>query len=209
MANLITFFRFLLLYALVVLVYNAPPRHQVIGAPVLVLMFILDGLDGYVARKRHEESLFGAIFDIAVDRVVENVLWLVLADLDLVPIWVPIVFLTRGFMVDAVRSHGVSRGLTPFASMRTPIGRFLVAGRMMRTLYAIAKAVTFTWYFLLLPLPATAPDFFRTWGVHLYETGAILTAVCVTLCLVRGLPVLIEFVQSEYGRPGGRQATSA
>ena len=43
----------------------------------------LDGVDGYVARKRNETSVFGSIFDIAIDRVVENVLWVVLADLGL------------------------------------------------------------------------------------------------------------------------------
>jgi len=201
MANLITFFRFVLLYALVALAYNAPPRVQMIDAPLLLFMFILDGVDGYVARRRHEESLWGAIFDITVDRIVENVLWLVLADLDMVPVWVPIVFLTRGFLVDAIRAYNASHGMTPFESMLTGVGRFLVAGRGMRILYAVMKAITFAWFFWLQPMAVTAPSFYSSYGIRLHEVGALLTAVSVTLCLVRGFPVIIEFLFAKYGRP--------
>jgi len=95
MANLITLSRFLLLFVLVALAVQAPPTWQLVDAPLLVLIIALDGIDGYVARRRGEASAFGSIFDIVVDRVVENVLWIVLAYLSLVPLWVAIVFITR------------------------------------------------------------------------------------------------------------------
>ena len=85
MANLITLLRFLLLFLLVAMAYWASPHLQMINAPLLVLIIALDGLDGWVARRRGETSVFGSIFDIAVDRVVENVLWIVLGDLGLDP----------------------------------------------------------------------------------------------------------------------------
>ena len=108
MANIITLTRFIMLFILVALVYTPKPALQLINAPLLALIFILDGVDGYVARKRRETSLFGALFDIAADRVVENVLWLVLVDLDIIPVWVAIVFLARSFVVDSIRSQGAS-----------------------------------------------------------------------------------------------------
>ena len=103
MANLITLGRFLLLFLLVTAAYEASPAWQVANAPLLLLIIALDGVDGYVARKRNETSVFGSIFDIAIDRVVENVLWVILADLGLVPIWVAIVFITRSSIVDSIR----------------------------------------------------------------------------------------------------------
>ena len=81
MANIITLVRFLLLFLLVAMAYQAGPHWQLLNAPLLVLIMGLDALDGYVARRRRETSVFGAIFDIAVDRVVENVLWVVLGHL--------------------------------------------------------------------------------------------------------------------------------
>ena len=92
MANLITLGRFILLIVLVVLAYAQNPQLQLVNFPLLVIIFILDGVDGYIARKRDEVSLFGAIFDIAIDRVVENVLWVVLVDLRIIPVWVAVVF---------------------------------------------------------------------------------------------------------------------
>src|SRR3990172_1225300 len=114
MANLITAARFALLFVLVALAYGAPPDWQLLNAPLLLLIMVLDGVDGYVARKRGEVTAFGAIFDIAVDRVVEMVLWVVLADLGLVPIWVAIVFVTRGSLVDSIRYAPISSPETPF-----------------------------------------------------------------------------------------------
>ena len=114
MANLITTIRFALLFVLVASAYFATATWQLLNAPLLLLIIALDGVDGYVARRRGETSAFGAIFDIAVDRVVENVLWVVLAHLDLVPVWVAIVFITRGSIVDSIRYAAISGGKTAF-----------------------------------------------------------------------------------------------
>src|SRR3546814_3442538 len=61
--------------SLVAMAYWAPPRWQLLDPPLLLLIISLDGLDGWVARRRGETSVFGAVFDIAADRVVEAVLW--------------------------------------------------------------------------------------------------------------------------------------
>ena len=83
---------------------------------LIIFIFVSDGLDGYIARKRNETSLFGALFDIAGDRIVELTLWIVAADIDLVPIWVPLVFIIRGVIVDTIRSsNAVAEGMAPFA----------------------------------------------------------------------------------------------
>jgi CDP-diacylglycerol--glycerol-3-phosphate 3-phosphatidyltransferase len=197
MANLITALRLVLLFVLVALAYFASPVVQLVNAPLLILVFALDGLDGYVARKRGEQSLFGSIFDIAVDRVVENVLWVVLADLDLVPVWVSIVFITRGLLVDSLRSQAATQGETPFGMMRSPIGRFLVAGRLLRMLYGVVKAVTFGWIFLLQPWPELFPGFWARGSAALEMATAVLVYLAVALCVLRGVPVIAEAALSE------------
>ncbi|HHQ14046.1 MAG TPA: CDP-alcohol phosphatidyltransferase family protein, partial [Chromatiales bacterium] len=138
MANLITLSRLLLLILVVVVAYQPPAAWQLIDIPLLILVFVTDGLDGYVARKRGEVSLFGAMFDIAGDRIVELTMWMVLADLDMVPIWVPLVFVIRGVIVDTIRAgQATEHGQSPFAAIRTGIGRWLVAGQFMRIFYAV------------------------------------------------------------------------
>ena len=194
MANLITLCRLLLLFLLVVMAYHAPPAWQLIDAPLLLLIIALDGLDGYVARKLSETSVFGSIFDIAVDRVVENVLWVVLADLDLVPIWVAIVFITRSSIVDSIRYTAISRGETAFGIMQSPWGRFLVAGRFMRGFYGGLKALAFGSIFLIQPWPTLYPELWAHKSSILDPVTTALVYASVAVCLLRGAPVVAEFL---------------
>lgn len=196
MANLITLGRFLLLFLLVASAYSAPPAWQLGNAPLLLLIIALDGLDGYVARKRNETSIFGSIFDIAIDRVVENVLWVVLADLGLVPIWVAIVFITRSSIVDSIRYAAISRGETAFGSIHSQLGRILVSGRLMRGLYGALKAATFGWVFFLQPLPVLFPEIWESYSAPALWIGELLVYASVVICLLRALPVILEFLSA-------------
>jgi CDP-diacylglycerol--glycerol-3-phosphate 3-phosphatidyltransferase len=199
MANCITFLRLLLLYALVALAYHPDPRWQTLNLPMLIVIFVLDGVDGYVARRRDETSLFGAIFDITIDRIVENILWVVVMDLGFIPLWVVLVFLTRSFLVDSLRAQGASRGQTPFGMMRSPAGKFLVAGRFMRIFYGAVKAAAFGFIFMTQPWPSLWPDFYAHWIDWIQGIKNALVLTAVALCLLRGLPVLIEFAAAENG----------
>ena len=198
MANLITLSRLLLLIAVVVIAYRPTSLLQFASVPLMILVFVTDGLDGYVARKRHEDSLFGAMFDIAGDRIVELTMWIVLADLDLVPIWVPLIFVGRGVVVDTIRaSQASSHRASPFAMMESSLGKWLVAGKFMRIFYAVLKAHAFCWLLLIQPMPAVFPSFWNEWGWLLNLVGMVLVYSAVVICIARGLPVIVEFVYNE------------
>src|SRR5699024_6868753 len=193
MANWITFARFLLLFVLLGIVYSGAPGLQLINAPLTLLIIVLDGVDGWVARRFNEESLFGATFDIAIDRIVETVLWIVLAHLGYIGVWIPLLFVIRGNLVDAIRSKGAESGTAAFDMMQSPVGRFLVAGRFMRGFYAVIKAVTFAWILFWQPFAALAPEFWAGWSDGLLGIGLLLAWLSAALCIIRGLPVIMEF----------------
>lgn len=194
MANLITLLRFLLLFLLVGMAYWASPQWQLLNAPLLLLIIGLDAVDGWVARRRGEASVFGSVFDIAVDRVVENVLWIVLSNLDLIPIWVALVFIVRGVIVDAIRYAAIAQGVSAFDTLRGPLARMLVGGRWMRGSYGALKAGTFAWVLLLQPLPHLSPQLWSHWATALQGLTSFLVLATVGMCLLRGLPVITEFV---------------
>ncbi len=194
MANLITLGRFLLLFVLVAMTYWAPPTWQLLSAPLLVLIISLDGLDGYVARRRNETTVFGSIFDIAVDRVVENVLWIVLGNLGLIPIWVAIVFIVRGAIVNSIRYAAISGGKTVYGMMASRWGRALVSSRFMRAFYGALKAVTFAWVLLIQPWPELDAASWAEWAVPVQAITMALVVASVIVCLLRGVPVVWEFV---------------
>ncbi len=210
MANLVTLSRLLLLLVVVWLFYQPLSAWSFASFFLIIFIFVSDGLDGYIARKRNETSLFGALFDIAGDRIVELTLWFVAADVDLVPIWVPLVFIIRGVIVDTIRSsNAVAEGVAPFALMRSPLGKFIVAGKLMRSLYAVAKASAFTGLALQAPFPAVLPELWDRVGGLVTGLTYFFVYLSVVLCVVRGLPVIAEFVYAQKSdilrRPGKRQ----
>lgn len=193
MANVITLTRLLLIFPLVAMIYWASPDWLWLAPPLLLLIIALDGLDGYVARKRLETSVFGSIFDIAADRVIEYVLWTVLGHVGLVPMWVALLFIIRGTLVDSIRYAAIAGGETAFGMMRSRLGRFLVASRTMRGLYGGLKAVTFAWLLSQAPLAYFQPELWGRWGDSFPLVTGILVYAAVVLCLLRGVPVLVEF----------------
>lgn len=66
-------------------------------------------------------------------------MWLVLGDLGLVPMWVAIVFLVRGAVVDTIRYTSRKPGTTVFGMMVSPWGQFIVGGRLMRGLPVVIE----------------------------------------------------------------------
>jgi CDP-diacylglycerol--glycerol-3-phosphate 3-phosphatidyltransferase len=87
--------------------------------------------------------------------------------------------------------------------MERPLARWLVAGRFMRAFYAVVKAHAFCWLLLIQPMPDMMPAFWADWSWLLQGIGSALVWLAVILCLVRGVPVIIEFVMRD------RQAASA
>jgi CDP-diacylglycerol---glycerol-3-phosphate 3-phosphatidyltransferase len=198
MANLITLARLLLLIVVVIVAYQPYSYWHIVNVALLIVVFVSDGIDGYVARKRNETSIFGAVFDIASDRMIEFAMWIVLVDLDIVPVWVPLVFIIRGTLVDAIRTSQVESGkVAPFAALKTPLGKWLVAGRFMRGFYAALKATTFCWLLLIRPLPVLWPGVFEDWMGLLHAIGTALVYASVLTCLIRGVPVIWEFAYRE------------
>ena len=197
MANLITIGRLLLLFGTVGLIYTRSYPVVVLSVFLIAIIFISDALDGYVARRRHAVSDFGAVFDIAGDRVVENTLWIVFAHLGLIGVWAPLLVTTRGFLVDAVRSVSYTAGKSAFGEntmMRTPVTRFLAASRFMRAFYGVAKAFAFLYLTGLfaadLATDSTMADIYAVDAVR--AVGWFMVYATLALTVIRGVPVLID-----------------
>jgi CDP-diacylglycerol--glycerol-3-phosphate 3-phosphatidyltransferase len=193
MANTITLGRLPLLVGIVLLLYLGSPMVQVLTAALVLLLILLDSLDGIVARRRNEVGMLGSKLDIAVDRIVELVMWVVYANLDLISVAIPIIVIIRGGLVDTIRSFSLVYGETSFGMMQTKWGRRLVASGFMRTTYGVAKATAFTLLALTLGLQglwAGTPK--ASWADTLGAIAVVVSWIAAALCVIRGAPVLIE-----------------
>lgn len=192
MANLITFVRLMSVFIIGAIALYATPTWQLLNTPLIIINILLDGLDGIIARSRNETSVFGAVFDIAADRIIEITLWIILAYLHAVSVWVALLFLTRGILVDSLRKTHANQGKTPFSIMTTPLGKFLVASRTMRFAYGTTKLVAFSWLFFLIPAIEIWPHFFISHAYLICYISNFLISTAVAICLARGIPIIVE-----------------
>jgi CDP-diacylglycerol--glycerol-3-phosphate 3-phosphatidyltransferase len=170
------------------LLYFHPPGHTWWALPLILIIIGMDGVDGHIARQRGETSLLGSVLDIAVDRSVELILWVVFADLNRISILVPIIFITRGVMVDAVRSLGTRQNTPAFSQLGSALSKFLVSSRFMRALYGIVKTGAFTLLTLLLVWqPAVDP-----YAQFVQVLASVMVWFSLALCIIRGIPPLLE-----------------
>lgn len=202
-ANALTIARVVLIF-IVIAVWG---RHHTVAAvwldlamvPLLAWAIFMDALDGWAARRYHEESRTGALFDIAGDRIVELALWTFFAirrdatGQPFVVYWVPIVIITRTVLTDLVRSVAFGQGRTAFGkdSMQSAAwARQLTTSRWSRALYGGLKAVTFcalgAWLAWQDMKPAAELRRTLQWTVDalVYATTAF--------SVLRGIPVLWE-----------------
>jgi CDP-diacylglycerol--glycerol-3-phosphate 3-phosphatidyltransferase len=209
LANTISLSRLVFLALCLTLLYQPGATPKVAAFGLVIFILFLDGIDGIIARYRGTASALGSVLDIAIDRVVENVFWIAFVDLDMVPVWVALVVVTRGILTDAVRGFGLARGMTAFEMMKTGWGRRLVSSRFMRALYGVAKVVVFAaliGVYALQDAWAGMPNARLLPGLETAVFGLVLLTVSLTL--IRGLPVLVEarrfFEDPALSQSGGR-----
>ena len=203
MANLLTVLRMILCIIAIEFLFSGRPELAVASFFITLFVVILDGLDGVVARQMNEQSQFGSVFDILGDRVVENLYWIAFACLNWVAVWVPMVVVTRGILTDGFRSIALSQGFTAFGEhsmMKNRFLHFLTASRISRAVYGIAKVLAFL-AVIIANIPNVAfLDILNIQQHQIYEhiqpnlifTANILVYITVLMCIIRGIPVLIE-----------------
>jgi len=189
MANFISIFRTILAFVVIAMLFIKGNKVYWSAFGLTIIVIWMDGLDGYIARKFNECSKFGALLDILSDRIVENVFWISFAVLGWIPLWIPLVVMTRGIITDGLRSLALEQGFTAFGSttmMKNPIGKFIVASNFVRFTYAVCKAIAFA---LLIAAHVPAD----------YQYKSVITIVAyasvyisVFFCVVRGIPVILE-----------------
>jgi phosphatidylglycerophosphate synthase len=203
LANLLTVIRVLLVFVVIAVWSRDRDVHylwlDLAMVPLLAWAIYMDALDGWVARKLHEESKAGALFDIAGDRIVELALWTFFAirrdalGQPFVPFWVPLVIITRTVLTDFIRSVAFGAGKTAFGADSMQSSKWaqqLTSSRWSRAVYGGLKAVAFCALGLLLAWPGLRATDVPPVGVRVAVD--VLVYVTTFFALLRAVPVLWE-----------------
>lgn len=185
--NTITIARVIIALVTIALLWYPDDSMRITSTVLTALVIWADGLDGFFARKLKQCTKLGAVLDIAGDRAVEMMYWIVFAVLNWIPVWVPILYLVRGTFVDAIRAQASEQGFTAFGEktmMKSGLGKFLVASNFSRFTYAVCKALAFC-FVILAQLSWLKDGFVPGLAMALVYASA-------AFCLIRGLPVIVE-----------------
>lgn len=190
MANFISIFRIFLVFIAIYLLFQYDFYGYLWALFLTVFAFILDGVDGWVARKFNETSKLGAVLDIMGDRIAENTFWVSFAVLGWIPLIFPLIALTRGFVTDSLRSVALEQGYTAFGecSMQSSkFGYFICSSKFSRITYAVAKVLAF-----ILLIAANIPYLKFETAIKIEYAAFASAFIAIEFCVLRGLPVIFE-----------------
>jgi cardiolipin synthase (CMP-forming) len=145
-ANKITILRILLIpFFVVELIYylqTANEVHRLLALLTFAVTAILDGVDGYIARRYNQKSELGAILDPLADKMllVSGIITLSLnhaSFLGQIPLWLTGTILGRDLLV-----------ITGIAVVRLTVGKVIVRPRLMGKIATVFQMILVVWILL-------------------------------------------------------------
>ncbi len=115
--NKLTIFRIILVPIMVIIPFlniqgdflGIPTEFLIIDF-IFILASITDKLDGYLARKYNQITVFGKFLDPLADKILVLSAMVMLVEMAKLPAWIPIIVLAREFVVSGYRLVAVEKG---------------------------------------------------------------------------------------------------
>ena len=157
---------------------------RIVAVVLALLAGLTDLLDGYLARKYHWISDFGALMDPLADKIFVTGTMLIAVEYRLIPAWIAIAVLFREFMVTGLRTLAARKQVVISADRW---GKLKTAMQMsMLGLAGIA------W---IIEGNDTVPYFYNTsiWGIRIWYVWMGYLTIIVLVTLLSGLGYFIRY----------------
>ncbi len=99
-----------------------------IAGVIFIIASLTDFLDGYLARKYNLVTDLGKMLDAIADKVLVNPILVILACNNFIPAIIPVIYITRDIIVDAIKMQAASKG-TVVAAIKS--GKLKTASMMI------------------------------------------------------------------------------
>lgn len=120
--------------------FRIPIEYWIIDC-VFILASLTDKLDGYLARKNDQVTTFGKFLDPLADKILVLAAMVMLVEMDKLPAWIPIIVLTREFLVSGYRLIAVEKGGKVIAASNW--GKLKTVTQMLAIILAFADLHAF------------------------------------------------------------------
>ena len=84
--------------------------NYLIAGVIFIIASLTDWLDGYLARKNNQVTDLGKMLDAIADKVLVSPVLIALAANGYIPSVIPVIYITRDIVVDAIKMQAASRG---------------------------------------------------------------------------------------------------
>ena len=177
--NSLTLLRIFFVPLLIVVLLTRSPNVELWGFPmhfefwgvlILLLAAATDWADGYLARRRMQETTLGILLDPIADKLLISAAFISLVDMHLVPAWMVVIIVGREFTILGLRNIASAEGFTIQASV---LGKTKMVLQVIAVAVLIAGArhpvlkrlgLTLLWLVVVSALVSTAQYFLRFWS---------------------------------------------
>ena len=84
--------------------------NYIISGFIFIVASLTDFLDGYLARKNNQVTDLGKMLDAIADKVLVNPILIILAAQHFIPVIIPVIYVTRDIVVDAIKMQAATKG---------------------------------------------------------------------------------------------------
>ena len=146
--NSLTLFRICLIPLIVTLLLTSYEGNEILLLALFIFTALTDTLDGYLARRWNQITVFGELLDPLADKLLTASVFICMVEMGKVPAWMVIVILAREFAVTGLRSIAASRGIHIAASawgkikmdsQAVTIGILILGERFLGRFYFLAR----------------------------------------------------------------------
>ena len=141
-ANRVTMLRILLIPIFMALLLGRAPYGDWLAVAVFTIAALTDNIDGYLARKHNQITVFGQFFDPLADKLLISAALVALVSQGRLSAWIVMIILTREFVVSGLRLVAVARGAVVPAS---PLGKIKTITQVVAVIALILQPNVVPW----------------------------------------------------------------
>ena len=122
----------------------SPLEKNVIATAIFVFAALTDWLDGFLARRMHQESAFGQFLDPVADKLIVAAALLVLLNMDRVQVWVALIIIGREITISALREWMALLGAGKSVAVHL-VGKLKTTSQLVAIPFLLLNNTLFGW----------------------------------------------------------------
>lgn len=159
------------------------PMYAIILDIIFIIGSITDKIDGYLARKNNQITTFGKFLDPIADKILVISAMIILVEMGIIGAWIPIIIITREFVVSGYRLIAVEKKGNVIAANKW--GKIKTVTQMIAVILAFLDKFGFGKF--IFRVDSTAESYYSSAGIFMTMPQYIINiamTVFMVICVI-------------------------